>query len=274
MVIESRSSAALRVHVFQHVPFEGPAFIGEWLTARGHSITTTGFFSRQPDDPLPRVADYDWLIVMGGPMSVNDTDTHPWLTAERECIRDAVSAGRTVLGICLGAQLIAAALGAGVYPNYYREIGWFPVSIEPRSAGGNRGGADGRAAAATAAADTTPGNPVELFSQFPPSISALHWHGETFSLPAGAELLARSDACVNQAFSVSDRVLGLQFHLEATMESARELVEGSPGDLTEGDPYVATRGEILDEAAPFEQSNRHMEAILAYLERRTYSESA
>lgn len=274
MVIESRGPAALRIHVFQHVPFEGPAFIGEWLTSRGHSITTTSFFSPQPEEPLPRIADYDWLIVMGGPMSVNDTDPHPWITAERECIRDAVSAGKTVLGICLGAQLIAAALGCGVYPNYYREVGWFPVSIEPRRAGSNGDGADGRAAAAAAATDTTPGNPVELFSQFPTSITALHWHGETFSLPAGAELLARSDACVNQAFSVGDRVLGLQFHLEATRESARELVEGSPGDLTEGEPYVATRGEILGEAAPFAQSNRHMEAILAYLERRAYSESA
>jgi GMP synthase (glutamine-hydrolysing) len=274
MVIETRSSAALRIHVFQHVPFEGPAFIGEWLTSHGHRMSTTSFFSRQPGTPLPRIADYDWLIVMGGPMSVNDTDAHPWITAERECIRDAVSAGKTVLGICLGAQLIAAALGAGVYPNYYREIGWFPVSIKPPSAGSNRDGAGGRAAAAAAAADTTPDNPVELFSQFPASITALHWHGETFSLPAGAELLARSDACVNQAFSVGDRVLGLQFHLEATRESARELVEGSPGDLTEGDPYVATRGDILDEAAPFKRSNRHMEAILAYLEGRTYSESA
>ena len=168
MVIESRSSAALRIHVFQHVPFEGPAFIGEWLTSRGHRITTTGFFSREHDSPLPHVADYDWLIVMGGPMSVNDTDTCPWITAERECIRDAVSAGKTVLGICLGAQLIAAALGAGVYPNYYREIGWFPISIEPRSSGGNNDAARGRTA--EAAAETAPENPAALFSQFPPQL--------------------------------------------------------------------------------------------------------
>jgi GMP synthase-like glutamine amidotransferase len=274
MVIESRRSEPLRIHVFQHVPFEGPAFIGEWLTSRGHRLTTTSFFSRQPDAPLPRIADYDWLIVMGGPMSVNDTDTYPWITAERDCIRDAVSAGKTVLGICLGAQLIAAALGAGVYPNYYREIGWFPVSIEPRSAGGNSDAGGGRAAAVAEAADTAPGNPTALFSQFPPSITALHWHGETVSLPAGAELLARSDACVNQAFSVGDRVLGLQFHLEATRESARELVEGSADDLAGDGPYVSSRDEILGETAPFAQSNRHMESILAYLERLTYSESA
>lgn len=269
-MIESRRSPALRIHVFQHVPFEGPAFIGEWLTTRGHHITTTSFFSRKADEALPRVVDYDWLIVMGGPMSVNDNDTHPWLPRERECIRDAVSAGRTVLGICLGAQLIAAALGASVYPNYYREIGWFPVSIEPRSATGNSDGAGGRAAGE---ADTAPENPAALFAQLPASISALHWHGETFSLPAGSELLARSDACVNQAFSVGDRVLGLQFHLEATRESTRDLIEGAPGDLTENGPYVASREEILDDVAPFAQTNRHMEAILAYLERLAYSES-
>ncbi|MFP4373124.1 MAG: type 1 glutamine amidotransferase [Spirochaetaceae bacterium] len=244
---DSREPTALRIHVFQHVPFEGPAFVGEWLSSRGHSIATTRFFNQETAAPLPRVDDYDWLVVMGGPMSANDTDRLPWLRAERECIRDAISAGRTVLGICLGAQLIAAALGAGVYPNYYREIGWFPVSIEHHS---------------------------PLFSQFPASIPALHWHAETFSLPPGAELLARSDGCVNQAFSVGDRVLGLQFHLEATRASAEELVEAAAGDLSGDGPYVASREEILDEAAPFGRSNRYMETILAGLERVTRPDSA
>jgi GMP synthase-like glutamine amidotransferase len=250
-VTTTTADYTLRIRVFQHVPFEGPARIGEWLTARGHELTTTRLFEWDPAEELPTVDEYDWLVVMGGPMSAADGPTIPWITPERECIAEAVAAGKTVLGICLGAQLTAAALGAEVYRNYYREIGWFPVSVVP--------------GAEAAGADT----PAALFSEFPASIPALHWHGETFSLPYGAELLARSDACVNQAFAVGDRVIGLQFHLEATPESAAALVDGAASDLDAPGPYVASGDEILSADAPFADSNRYMDAILAALEHRT-----
>lgn len=253
----------LRIRVFQHVPFEGPARIGAWLAARGHEIATTRFFEYAPDRELPTVEEYDWLLVMGGPMSANDGGTLPWIVPERECIAEAVAAGKTVLGICLGAQLTAAALGAEVYSNYYREIGWFPVSIVPAAEESAEGAPDPAAAADTAR------SPRELFAAFGPSVPALHWHGETFGLPYDAELLARTETCVNQAFAVGDRVIGLQFHLEATPESVAALVDGAAADLTDPGPRVASREDILAADAPYAESNRYMDALLTYLERRT-----
>lgn len=260
----SRAHPRRHIRVFQHVPFEGPALIGEWLASRGHRIETTRLYEWAPGDELPAVSDYDWLVVMGGPMSVWESERFPWLPYEQEAIGDAVAAGRTVLGICLGAQLIAAALGARVYPNYYREIGWFPVSVVEQPGAADRA-ADHGAAEPAALADS----PAELFSRFAPDLPALHWHGDTFALPFEATHLARTDACVNQAFSVGERVLGLQFHLEATPESAAALCDGAAGDLTHTGPYVASRETILSAQAPFERSNTYMEAVLSYLEHHT-----
>ena len=194
-------------------------------------------------------------------MSVNDTERLRWLPSEMKAIASAIEAGKTVLGICLGAQLIAAAAGARVYRNYYREIGWFDVWIargEARRSGSREAGQP---------------DPASLFASFPSSIPALHWHGETFSLPAGARLLARSEACVNQAFSFGERVIGLQFHLEATAESVRALLEGAADDLSGSGPYVSSRTDILSPAAPISQSNRYMDAILRYLEAETQSDA-
>lgn len=257
----------LRIRVFQHVPFEGSARIGDWLAGRGHEIATTRFFEYAPDRELPTVEEYDWLVVMGGPMSANDGGTLPWIVPERECIAEAVAAGKTVLGVCLGAQLTAAALGAEVYANYYREIGWFPVSIVPAAEAPAADVADEAVDPAGAAHSAR--SPRELFAAFGPSVSALHWHGETFGLPYGAELLARTETCVNQAFAVGDRVIGLQFHLEATPESVAALVDGAAADLTDPGPRVASREDILAAHAPYAESNRHMDAVLTYLERRT-----
>jgi len=252
----------LRVRVLQHVPFEGPALIGRRLSEWGHTVETTALYRYELGEALPEPASFDWLILMGGPMSVNDVDSLPWLTQELELTAQAIGEGKTVLGICLGAQLIAASQGARVYPNYYREIGWFPVT--PRPAGARS--ASPQRAAREAAAD-----PEELFGRFPAEIPALHWHGETFALPRGAHLLGTSDACVNQAFSLTERVLGLQFHLEATPESAAELIEGAAEDLEHDGPYVQTREEILSRESPFSESNRYMDAILAYLEAKATS---
>jgi GMP synthase-like glutamine amidotransferase len=124
---------------------------------------------------------FDWLIVMGGPMNVYQYRDYPWLRAERRVIRDAVSANKRVLGVCLGAQLIADALGGKVFQNDHKEIGWFPVSAVPE-------GAD---------------SPFV----FPHETTVFHWHGDTVSLPPGGVWLARSPGCEHQAFSVGSRVL-------------------------------------------------------------------
>ncbi|WP_297188456.1 gamma-glutamyl-gamma-aminobutyrate hydrolase family protein [uncultured Porticoccus sp.] len=227
----------MRSHIFQHVPFEGPGSIEPWLRAAGHQITRTPFYS--DGTTLPDIPDIDLLIVMGGPMSVNDEQQFPWLVAEKAFIRRTIDAGKPVLGICLGAQLIASAMGARVYPNPTREIGWFPVQ-----------------------GCTAPG--PNNFS-FPSSVDVFHWHGETFDLPPGATHLASSEVCRLQAFQLGTSVIGLQFHLETTPASAREIVAHCGAELTPGD-HVQNAATILS-ATPeqYRTINHLMGKVLAFL---------
>jgi GMP synthase-like glutamine amidotransferase len=211
----------MRVHVLRHVEFEGPAMIAEWAAERGHSLSE----SMASDGDLPATGDVDLLVVMGGPMAADDLEGNPWLEPEIACIRDAIDGGRLVLGICLGAQLIAAAAGGSVRRNAYREIGWYPVRR-------------------TAASARDP-----LFAAFPDVLVVGHWHGDTFELPDGIEPLLSSDACANQAFSLADgRVVGLQFHLEWTVEALESLVDACIDELSVSSPYVTTAAEMLSHA--------------------------
>ena len=118
----------MKIHYLQHVPFEGLGSIESALKEGGHSISVTRLFS---DDPLPDISAFDWLIVMGGPMGIKDEDEYSWLRTEKEFIKKTIQTGKVVLGICLGAQLIAEVLGARVYKNKYREIGWFDINFNP-----------------------------------------------------------------------------------------------------------------------------------------------
>jgi GMP synthase-like glutamine amidotransferase len=195
----------MKIACLTHVPFEGPAWIAEWAGLNGHSIHTTALYEGQA---LPGPADQDALVVMGGPMGVQDDHLHHWLAAEKQFIQQAVAQNKIVLGICLGAQLIAAALGGRVYPNPRKEIGWFPVHK-------------------TGDAEQSP-----LGNIFPDRFTALHWHGDTFDLPEGAVHLAASQACHNQAFQYKTHVLGLQFHLEATRPGLDALIENCRHELT------------------------------------------
>lgn len=229
----------MNAHYFQHVPFEGLGSIEAWLRDAGYAITCTRFFE-SPD--IPDLSDIDLLIVMGGPMSVNDEAEFPWLAQEKGFIREAVQAGKPVLGVCLGAQLIASALGAKVSKNPVKEIGWFPIQ-------------------------GLPGNERAAF-RFPPETTVFHWHGDTFDLPAGAIRLARSPACVNQAFQVGRATLGLQFHLETTPESAAALVANCRAELIPAD-YVQSEARILAaEPETYRAINALMDAVLAFLHHR------
>jgi GMP synthase-like glutamine amidotransferase len=230
----------MRVHYLQHVAFEGLGSIGPWLHARGASVRATKLYDGETP---PAACDFDWLIVMGGPMSIHDEHVYPWLDAEKRCIADAIAASKAVLGICLGAQLIANALGQRVFSNHEAEIGWFPVRPPERPADSPFTAAFSR--------------PIEVF----------HWHGQTFDLPAGAVHLAQSDACRNQAFCVDDRILALQFHLETTPESAKALVEHC-GDELVSTPFVQTAAEILGDPTRYERINASMGAVLELLAER------
>lgn len=152
---------------------------------------------------MPAVEDFDVLIVMGGPMSVHDEDIYPWLKEEKRIIGDAILSGKKVLGICLGSQLIAEVMGGRVYANPVKEIGFWPVKW-----------ADGT------------------------DEVVFHWHGETFDLPPGAELLASSPGCRNQAFKLGKNVLGLQYHPEVTPDIIRGMIENEGHELAEDGPYI------------------------------------
>ena len=232
-----RGQPAISVHWLQHVPFEGLGSIAPWLEGRGARVTTTRLFEGAALPPLENI---DFLIVMGGPMSVNDVSIHPWLPAEKTFIAEAMERGTTVLGICLGAQLIASSLGARVYKNTLPEIGWFPIEKTEV---------------------TGPDGPAKWL---PDTCTVFHWHGETFDLPPGARPLAGSAACRNQAFTLGPRVIGLQFHLETTPAAARAMIEAGRGELVPG-PFVQLEGEILALPDRFERANAVMSALLETL---------
>ena len=230
----------MRIHHLQHVPFEGLGYMEPVLRQKGHTLTATHLYNGQR---LPPVEDFDWLIVMGGPMGVSDEDQYPWLRAEKAFVKEAIAAGKIVLGICLGAQLIADILGGRVYKNQHREIGWFNIKWAPE-------------AAESILAEAVPGE-AEVF----------HWHGDTFEIPEGARRLASSAACVNQGFIKSDRIVGLQFHLETTKQSAAALMENCRDEL-DSSRYVQTEAEMLADDTRFTKINGIMLAVIEALETR------
>ena len=231
----------MKVHVLQHVAFESIGSIQPWMDARGIAVSTSRLFE---EPALPQPAELDWLIVMGGPMSVNDEKVHPWLAPEKKLIAQCVESGKTVLGICLGAQLIASALGARVFPNARKEIGWFPVR-RPKSAQGSPASSG-------------------LARLFPEEVEVFHWHGDTFDLPHGAALFLESDACAHQAFSIGTRVVGLQFHLETTPQSASSLIAGSRREIVSS-ATIQTEAEMLARPERFLAINRLMDSVLETL---------
>ena len=228
----------MHVHVLQHVPFEGLGSIEPWLSRRRAHVTRTRFFESAQ---LPPLTDIDLIIALGGPMSANDELQLPWLLDEKHFIATAIENNKAVLGICLGAQLIASALGARVYPGREKEIGWFPVFAEPAVSG--------------------------TFT-FPEDTEVFHWHGETFDLPNGAVHLASSAACQNQAFQVGARVIGLQFHLETTPESAESMISHCASELLAQQRYIQSEPALRTVPAfAYTGINSLMTDILEYLVR-------
>jgi GMP synthase-like glutamine amidotransferase len=183
------------VLVLQHIACEPPGAYEDVLRERGWSLSRVEI---DEGEPLPDWREFDAIVAMGGPMSVNDEATLPWLRPEKELIRSAVEAGTPFFGACLGSQLLASALGARVYSGPEPEVGLLPVFLT------DAGAAD------------------PLFEDLPRSLPTLQWHGDTFDLPDGAVLLAGSPQYAHQAFRVGAVAYGVQFHLEVSAEMARE----------------------------------------------------
>jgi len=228
----------MRIHWLQHVPFEGLGRIAGWAAENDCPVSGSRMFG---GDALPPVSAFDLLIVMGGPMSANDEHVHRWLAGEKRFIAEVMDAGKQVLGICLGAQLIASCAGAGIRPNDDKEIGWFPV--EKTSA--SEAAVAGRALAEKAV--------------------VFHWHGETFDIPAGAVHLARSSACENQAFAIGDRIIGLQYHLETTASSAEALIKHCRHELIDA-PYIHSESQIRAGFANVAALRAEMDRLLDYFQ--------
>lgn len=224
----------MKIHYLQHVPFEGLGSIAAWAEAQGHQVSVTRLYQNELP---PSVASFDWLIVMGGPMGVHDEIDYPWLTHEKRFIDQTIAAGKTVLGVCLGAQLVACVLGARVYRNAHKEIGWFPIQLTHN------------------ASDSS------LFSGLPPTQDVFHWHGDTFDLPAGAVHIARSEACEHQAFLLGECVVGLQFHLETTQQTAQDLIHNCHKELVPAE-FIQTAEEMLADEQRFVGINAAMERLL------------
>jgi GMP synthase-like glutamine amidotransferase len=193
----------------QHVPFEGPGLIAEVAVRQGIELRLCHPYR---GEPLPSPEELDGLVVMGGPMGVSDVTEHPHLDHETELIATMVRAGRPVLGVCLGAQLMAHALGASVYRSEQAEIGFGTVSLTPA----------GRE------------DPV-LGSLGAEILPVMHWHQDTFDLPENASLLAHSEIYAHQAFRVGKHAYGLQFHLEVDRGLVDAWREHLPAGVTLAD---------------------------------------
>lgn len=232
------------IHTLLHVDFEDLGCIADWAKDRGHKVSSTRFY--QDDWHLPSLENFDWLIIMGGPMSASDDSKYPWLAAEKAFIKQAITAGKTVLGICLGAQLIAHALGARIRKNPQKEIGWLPIQL------------------------TEEGMAHPVFAGLPSTLSPVfHWHGDTFTIPKGASNIAYSQACDNQGFIydvLDGKVVGLQFHFEATQDSLNNMVKEGKAEIEKAvqtTPFVQPADEILALANEhIKQNNTWMHKLL------------
>jgi len=222
----------VRVLVLQHIACEPPGAYEDVLLERGATIHRVEL---DEGEPLPGLAGFDAVIAMGGPMSVNDEDEHPWLVGEKRLIAEAARTGVPFWGACLGVQLLASALGARVYAGATPEVGMLPVRL------------------------TEEGRSDAVFGTLPDEFLTLQWHGDTFDLPDGATLLASSDAFPHQAFRVR-RAYGVQFHVEVSVAMAGAWAEVpayaeslervlGPGSLPRViDEVARTESEVRDHA--------------------------
>ena len=229
----------MRFHCLQHMPDEGPGHAADWLVAHGHSLTSTKLF--EPNPVFPVLADFDGLLILGGAMSVHDEDNLPWLRAEKAFINDALRAGKITLAICLGAQLVAEALGGEVRPNHAPEIGFWTVRFSTKSLA------------------------HPLLRGWPEKAALLHWHVDTFTVPPGAMRVGMSAATATQGFVWGDGVIGLQFHPEMTVPMVEQLMTFEGHETAEEQEFVQTTEQIRAKLKSVWKGRKLLEALLENL---------
>lgn len=222
----------MRIHYIQHVEFEGLGCIQQWISLKGHLVTSTKLYE---GEAFPLIEEFDFLIILGGSMGTYEENEYPWLSAEKEFIRLAINTDKIVLGICLGAQLIANALRKKVFPSNVTEIGWMPITVKNLK--------------------------NKVLSTREKTFFVFQWHSDTFELPEKATRLASSELCINQAFHFNQKVIGLQFHLEITIDSIQQMINFGGKKIANEDAE-----KLFGTHSMIEQSNQKMVHLLNYLE--------
>jgi len=226
----------MRWHCLQHLPDEGPGHAAAWLAAHGHTLHYTRLF--EPDPIFPKLSEFDGLLILGGAMSVHDEAAFPWLIQEKEFLRAVLRAGKITLAICLGAQLVAQALGGEVRPNPEPEIGFWTVRF-------------------SAKALTHP-----LLRGWPDKATVLHWHLDTFTVPPGALRVGMSAGCAAQGFVWCDGIIGLQFHPEMTEAMVEQLIDFEGHEAAEEQEFVQTAEQIRSKLKSVWKGRKLVETLL------------
>ncbi|MDF1760226.1 MAG: homoserine O-succinyltransferase [Coxiellaceae bacterium] len=222
----------MKLNILSHASFEALGSIDQWIDQLGH---TTHVSCPYKGESVPDVAEFDGLIIMGGPQSVVEIEKYPYLQAELGLILQTVAANKPVLGVCLGAQLISAAFGAPAENSPVREVGFFPVELN------------------------SAGNQSALLKDLPASLITGHWHYDMPGVPDNAQVLAQSEGCPRQIIQYAERVLGMQCHLELTRSETEVFIQKCPQDLIPG-KYVQTPDEMR--ATDFDLMAKYMHAVL------------
>ncbi|MEI7942765.1 MAG: type 1 glutamine amidotransferase [Candidatus Riflemargulisbacteria bacterium] len=228
----------MKLHYLQHEEFEDLGCIRSWAESKNAHISSTKLFL---NEQFPEVLDFDFLIILGGSMNVYEDNIYPWLAKEKVFINDVINKDISVLGICLGAQILSIVLGGEVTRNKYTEIGWFPVHIA--SIGVN----------------------IHLSSIFSNSLDVFHWHGDTFTIPINAIKIFSSDGCSNQGFIYKENVIALQFHLETDRNSVKLLCKNCADEIVAG-KYIQDVNTITKLSSIYiNNANNVMFTLLNYL---------
>lgn len=224
----------MKLHWIQHVPFEGLGFIEDIAQMKGFDISSTRVF--EPGHSFPDFEGLNLIVIMGGPMGVYDINEYPWLIKEKEFIRSAIKNKIKIIGICLGAQLIADVLGAKIKKNNEKEIGWFKIFPDKNYQG-------------------------KLSGIFEAEPEVFHWHGDTFDIPDKSMLVCSSEGCTNQAFDYNGQVFGLQFHLETTKDSAKSLIENCNDEIQTTKKFIQAEKDIIGNESKYLKINEMMKTV-------------